>query len=120
MFADIAVKCSVENVDATQSAATSATISPLSDRLIPQCHAAIRARHWVPDLTLWNKLTRREQRIVVKLFGGGSTHGDSLIETVNLMRLGLITENGLTSAGLEVFVAAFEAQREARELEVVS
>jgi hypothetical protein len=74
----------------------------------------------VPDLTLWNKLTRREQRIVVKLFGGGSMHGDSRIETVNLMRLGLITENGLTSVGLEVFVAAFEAQREARELEVVS
>jgi hypothetical protein len=120
LFADIAVKCSVENVDATQSAATSATISPLSDRLIPQCHAAIRARHWVPDLTLWNKLTRREQRILIKLFGGGSSHGDSPIETVNLMRLGLITDNGLTAAGLEVFVAAFRAQRDGRPPELVA
>ncbi|MET4804753.1 hypothetical protein ABIA96_007363 [Bradyrhizobium sp. LB11.1] len=74
----------------------------------------------MPDLTLWNKLTRREQRIIIKLFGGGSSHGDSLSETANLMRLGLITENGLTSVGLEIFVAAFKAQREAQELEVVS
>jgi hypothetical protein len=37
----------------------------------------------VPDLTLWIKLTRRELRIIIKLFGGGSSHGDSLIETVN-------------------------------------
>ncbi|MFK4719388.1 hypothetical protein ABIE89_000488 [Bradyrhizobium niftali] len=71
----------------------------------------------MPDLTLWNKLTRREQRIVIKLFGGGSTQGDSLIETANLMQLGLVTENGLTSAGLEVFVAAFKAQRDARQRE---
>jgi hypothetical protein len=68
----------------------------------------------VPDLTLWNRLTRREQRIVIKLFGGGSTHGDGMTETVNRMRLGLITENGLTSAGLEVFIAALKAQRDAR------
>jgi hypothetical protein len=68
----------------------------------------------VPDLTPWNRLTRREQRIVIKLFGGGSTHGDRMIGTVNLMRPGLITENGLTSAGLEVFIAALKAQREAR------
>ncbi|MCP3476048.1 hypothetical protein NLM33_38100 [Bradyrhizobium sp. CCGUVB1N3] len=72
------------------------------------------------DLTLWNRLTRREQRIVIKLFGGGSTHGDSLIETVNLMRLGLVTKNGLTSAGLEIFVAAFKAQRDARQRELLA
>lgn len=74
----------------------------------------------MPDLTLWNKLTRREQRIVIKLFGGGSTHGDSLMETVNLRQLGLITENGLSSVGLEVFVAAFKAQRDARQLALVA
>ncbi|MGV7214842.1 hypothetical protein [Bradyrhizobium sp. UFLA05-112] len=74
----------------------------------------------MPDLTLWNKLTRREQRIVIKLFGGGSTHGDSLIETVNLMRMGLVAENGLTSSGLEVFIAAFNAQRDARQRELLA
>ncbi|GIQ74897.1 hypothetical protein BraRD5C2_33380 [Bradyrhizobium sp. RD5-C2] len=67
------------------------------------------------DLTLWNGLTRREQRIVIRLFGGGSTHSDSVIETINLTRLGLISESGLTSAGLEVFKAAFKAQRELRK-----
>ncbi|UWU69460.1 hypothetical protein [Bradyrhizobium sp. NC92] len=66
------------------------------------------------DLKLWNGLTRREQRIVVKLFGGGSTQNDSPNETVNLSQLGLITEDGLTIAGVEVFIAAFKAQREAR------
>ncbi|MGY8681871.1 hypothetical protein Q2941_29415 [Bradyrhizobium sp. UFLA05-153] len=71
-------------------------------------------------MTLWNKLTRREQRIVIKLFGGGSTHGDSLIETVNLMRMGLVTENALTSSGLEVFIAAFKAQRDARQRELLA
>ncbi|MBR0796002.1 hypothetical protein JQ615_11435 [Bradyrhizobium jicamae] len=72
------------------------------------------------DLTLWNALTRREQRIVIKLFGGGSTHGDRMSETTNLMRLGLITENGLTSTGLEVFIAAFKAQLGARRAEVAA
>ena len=66
------------------------------------------------DLALWNELTRREQRIMIKLFGGGSPLGDGPIETANLTRLGLITENGLTSAGLELFIAAFKAQRDAR------
>ena len=69
----------------------------------------------VHDLALWNGLTRREQRIVIRLFGGGSAHGDSMMEASNLIRLGLISENGLTSAGLEVFKAAFKAQREARK-----
>ena len=63
-------------------------------------------------LTLWNELTRREQRIMIKLFGGGSPLGDGPIETANLARLGLITMNGLTSAGLELFIAAFKAQRD--------
>ena len=51
---------------------------------------------------------------MIKLFGGGSPHGDGPIETANLTRLGLITENGLTSAGLELFIAAFKAQRDTR------
>ncbi|WFU46071.1 hypothetical protein QA640_45775 (plasmid) [Bradyrhizobium sp. CB82] len=70
------------------------------------------------DLMLWNRLTRREQRVIIKLFGGGSLYGNSPIETANLMRLGLITERGLTSVGLEVFIAAFKAQREANQPEL--
>ena len=66
-------------------------------------------------LALWNELTRREQRIMIKLFGGGSSYNDGLIETVNLTRLGLITESGLTSAGLKLFIAAFNEQRDVRQ-----
>jgi hypothetical protein len=69
---------------------------------------------------LRDELTRREQRIMINLFGGGSLNGDASIETFNLMRLGLITENGLTSAGLELFIAAFKAQREARRSELMA
>jgi hypothetical protein len=57
---------------------------------------------------------------MIKLFGGGSPNGDGPIETVNLLRLGLITENGLTSAGLELFIAAFKAQREARRADLMA
>ena len=70
------------------------------------------------DLALWNELTRREQRIMIKLFGGGSPLGDGPIETANLARLGLITMNGLTSAGLKLFIAAFKAQRDVRQSEL--
>jgi hypothetical protein len=42
------------------------------------------------------------------------------METVNLLRLGLITENGLTSAGLELFMTAFKAQREARRADLMA
>jgi hypothetical protein len=40
-----------------------------------------------------------------------------MVETANLMRLGLITEDGLTTAGLDVFIAALKAQRKARTVD---
>jgi hypothetical protein len=55
---------------------------------------------------------------MIKLLGGGSSHGDGPIETVNLTRLGLITEKGLTSAGLKLFIAAFKEQRDVRQSEL--
>ena len=70
------------------------------------------------DLALWNELTRREQRIMIKLLGGGSSHGDGRIEAASLTRLGLITDKGLTSAGLKLFIAAFKEQRDVRQLEL--
>jgi hypothetical protein len=54
----------------------------------------------------WNELTRRQQRTVIKLFGGGSIRGDDGVETADLLRRGLVTPNGLTRSGLEVFKAA--------------
>ena len=66
------------------------------------------------DLAVWNELTRREQRILIKLFGGGSVSRESQEETANLRRLGLITDAGLNAAGLKLFTSAFKAQRDAR------
>jgi hypothetical protein len=60
----------------------------------------------------WNELTRRQQRTVIKLFGGGSIRGDNCVETADLIRRGLITRNGLTRSGLEVFKAAFKSRYE--------
>ena len=45
----------------------------------------------------WNELTRRQQRILIKLFGGGSLRGDDSVETADLIQRGLVTRNGLTS-----------------------
>jgi hypothetical protein len=49
---------------------------------------------------------------MIKLFGGGSPHRDGPIDTANLTRLGLIIENGLTSAGLELLLL-YKEQRDA-------
>jgi hypothetical protein len=32
----------------------------------------------------WNELTRRQQRILIKLFGGGSLRGDDSVERQTL------------------------------------
>ena len=56
----------------------------------------------------WNELTRRQQRTVIKLFGGGSIRGDDGVETAELIHRGLVTRNGLTRSGLEIFNAALK------------
>ena len=76
--------------------------------------AVIRTDFLVDDLLRWNELSRREQRILIKLFAGGSLRGEDPIDAADLMRLGLVTETGLTRAGLAAFVAAFKSQRDAR------
>ena len=43
----------------------------------------------------WNELTRRQQRILIKLFGGGSLRGDDSVETADLIQRGLVTRNGV-------------------------
>ena len=60
----------------------------------------------------WNELTRRQQRILIKLFGGGSLRGDDSVETADLIQRGLVTRNGLTTSGLKVFKAALKSQYE--------
>jgi hypothetical protein len=47
----------------------------------------------------WNELTRRQQRILIKLFGGGSLRCDDSVEAADLIQRGLVTRNGLTRPG---------------------
>jgi hypothetical protein len=58
-------------------------------------------------LPQWNELTHSEQRILIKLFGGGSLRVNDPTETAKLRSDGLIDDNGLTPAGIEFVKAAF-------------
>jgi hypothetical protein len=58
-------------------------------------------------LPQWNELTRSEQRILIKLFGGGSLRDNDPRETAELRAEGLIDDNGLTPEGIEFVKAAF-------------
>jgi hypothetical protein len=66
------------------------------------------------SLTVWMKLTRPEQRVVIKLFGGGSLRGVP-VETIEVLRgCDLIDDDGLTVNGLEAFKAAHRVQQAIR------
>jgi hypothetical protein len=54
-----------------------------------------------------NELTRSEQRILIKLFGGGTLRANDPTETAELRSNGLIDDKGLTSAEIEFVKAAF-------------
>ena len=62
------------------------------------------------DLALWMELTRLEQRLVIKLFGGGSFRRESLATIEGLQSRGLADDNGITFKGIFVFKAAIRVQ----------
>jgi hypothetical protein len=69
----------------------------------------------VIDIAIWNELTRREQRVLIKMYGGGSISGASQKEIANLRRFGLITGDAkLSAAGLKLFISAYNAQQISR------
>ena len=59
-------------------------------------------------LPRWDELSRSEQRILLKLFGGGTLRANDPAETAELRADGLIDDNGLTPAGIEFVKAAFK------------
>jgi hypothetical protein len=59
-------------------------------------------------LPRWDELSRSEQRILLKLYGGGTLRANDPAETAQLRSDGLIDENGLTPAGIEFVKAAFK------------
>jgi hypothetical protein len=64
----------------------------------------------------WDDLDRLEQRLLIKLFGGGSTRYDDPMVVERLRRRGLVDDNDrLSMPGLRVFaVAVREQQAKAR------
>ena len=67
-----------------------------------------------------NDLTRAQQRIVTRLMGGGSLRHTNATETADLRLYGLVDDNGLTTAGLEVSLAALALQQDARRAELIA
>jgi hypothetical protein len=59
-------------------------------------------------LPRWDELSRSEQRILLKLFGGGTLRANDPTETAELRSEGLIDDKGLTPAGIEFVRAAFK------------
>jgi hypothetical protein len=64
----------------------------------------------------WDDLDRLEQRLLIKLFGGGSTRYDDPVVVERLRRRGFVDDNNqLSMPGLRVFgSAAREQQSKAR------
>ena len=65
-------------------------------------------------ISVWIELTRLEQRLIIKLFAGGSFRGQQRETIEGLLDRGLIDNHGLTNAGRAAFEAAFHAQQAIR------
>jgi hypothetical protein len=64
------------------------------------------------ETTSWDELTRSEQRLLIKLFGGGTTRNDGTAVVGGLRRRGLVDENDkLSMLGLLVFTLAVRKQQ---------
>jgi len=64
--------------------------------------------------TPWDELTRSEQRLLIRLFGGGSLRNQNAVEIEGLRRRGLIDDDkNLNMSGLLVFTLALRDQQAA-------
>jgi hypothetical protein len=62
--------------------------------------------------TLWDELTRPEQRLLIRLFGGGSLRNQNAADIEGLRRRGLVdNELNLSMPGLLVFTLAMREQQ---------
>jgi hypothetical protein len=62
--------------------------------------------------TGWDELNRSEQRLLIKLFGGGTTRNEKLEVVESLRCRGLVDENDkLSMPGLQVFTGAIRKQQ---------
>jgi hypothetical protein len=66
----------------------------------------------MPATISWDDLTRFEQRVLIKLFGGGTTRNEKPTVVDGLRFRGLVDENdNLSMLGLLVFTLAIRKQQ---------
>ena len=66
----------------------------------------------MPATISWDDLTRFEQRVLIKLFGGGTTRNENPTVVDGLRFRGLVDENdNLSMLGLLVFTLAIRKQQ---------
>jgi hypothetical protein len=66
----------------------------------------------MPATTIWEEMTRSEQRLLIRLFGCGSLRNQNPKAIEGLYRHGLIDNKGaLSPQGMMVFAGALHQQR---------
>jgi hypothetical protein len=66
----------------------------------------------MPETPLWDELTRSEQRLLIRLFGGGSLRNQNPEDVEGLCRRGLVDdEQNLSVPGLLALTLAMRRQQ---------
>jgi len=66
----------------------------------------------MPETPLWDELTRSEQRLLIRLFGGGSLRNQNPVDVESLCRWGLVdAEQNLSVPGLLALTLAMRQQQ---------
>ena len=66
----------------------------------------------MPETPLWDELTRSEQRLLIRLFGGGSLRNQNPEDVEGLSRRGLVDdEQNLSVPGLLAITLAMRRQQ---------
>ncbi len=66
----------------------------------------------MPETPLWDELTRSEQRLLIRLFGGGSLRNQNAADVEGLCRRGLVDdEQNLSVPGLLALTLAMRRQQ---------
>jgi hypothetical protein len=66
----------------------------------------------MPEISLWDELTRSEQRLLIRLFGGGSLRNQTPADVESLCRRGLVDdEQKLSVPRLLVLTLAMRRQQ---------
>ena len=61
--------------------------------------------------THWDELTRQEQRLLIRLFGGGSLRNQNAADIEGLRQRGFVDNVNLSMPGLLVFTFAMREQQ---------